>query len=61
MQLVLKKEEFDKIVELLDDGKQWDRDLDDPHRTALEKVMAIKDQIDNGKAWAAAIVAVEEE
>lgn len=59
MQLVLKKEEFNRIVELLDDGKQ--RDLDDPHATALEKVMVIKDQLDSGKAWATAIVAVEEE
>ncbi len=59
MQLVLKKEEFNRIVELLDDGKQ--RDLDDPHATTLEKVMAIKDRLDSGKAWATAIVAVEEE
>lgn len=61
MQLVLKKEEFEKMVELLDDGKQRSRDIEDPHRTTLEKVMMIKNQLDSGKAWAAAIVAVEEE
>ena len=61
MQLVFNEDELAKIIQLLDDGKQWDRDINDPRRTALEKVMVIKDRIDNGKAWAAAIVAVEEE
>ena len=44
MKLALTAEEIDYLNNFLDDGKSWDRPLNHPHRTLLEKWMAIKDE-----------------
>ena len=61
MKLVLTKKEFDILVETFDDGQLWGRELNDPRRTLLEKIMAIKDKIDAGETWAAELGTVEKE
>ena len=45
MQLALTQKELDYLEQFLDDGAQWGRPLDHPHRTLLEKFMAIKDEV----------------
>lgn len=61
MKLVLTDEEFDILVKTFDDGLLWRRELNDPRRTLLEKIMAVKDKIDAGETWAAVLGTVEEE
>ncbi len=60
MKLVLTEQEWNYLLNFLDDGKQWGRDLNDPHRTLLEKAMAVKDKINAGESWAAVIGTTEE-
>lgn len=61
MKLVLTEKEQEYLLNWLDDGKQWGRDLNNPHRTLLEKVMAVKDVVDAGLAWGITIGTTEEE
>ena len=61
MKLVLTEKEFDILVETFDDGQLWGRELNDPRRTLLEKIMAVKDKIDAGETWAAVLGTVEKE
>ena len=61
MKLVLTDEEFYILVKTFDDGQLWGRELNDPRRTLLEKIMAVKDKIDAGETWAAVLGTVEEE
>lgn len=61
MKLVLTDEEFDILVKTFDDGQLWGRELNDPRRTLLVKIMAVKDKIDAGETWAAVLGTVEEE
>lgn len=45
MKLALTSAEIEYLNSFLDDGKSWDRPLEHPHRTLLEKWMAIKDNV----------------
>ena len=51
MQLALTEKEIEYLNELLDDGKSWGRPLCHPHRTLLEKWMAIKDEVEKTGAY----------
>ena len=46
MKLALTPAEIEYLNNILDDGKSWGRPLDHPHRTLLEKWMAIKDEVE---------------